>query len=127
MNWTLILPELVLALAGLGLLVAGVIPKREIHFPIAMGTLAALLAAAALTIAQADGVAFGGLYVADAFSRFGKLLVLAGTALGIILAIDFNERSGLARFEFPVLLLFATVGMMIMVSANDLMTLYMGL
>ncbi len=127
MNWTLILPELVLSLAGLGLLVAGVIPKREIHFPIAMGTLAALLAAAALTIAQADGVAFGGLYIADAFSRFGKLLVLAGAAVGIILAIDFNERSGLARFEFPVLLLFATVGMMIMVSANDLMTLYMGL
>ncbi|MBR0653786.1 NADH-quinone oxidoreductase subunit NuoN [Plastoroseomonas arctica] len=127
MTWTLILPELVLALGGLGLLVAGVVPKRVMHFPIAMGTLAALLAAAALTIAQPDGVAFSGLYVADAFSRFGKLLVLAGAALGIILAIDFNERSGLARFEFPLLLLFATVGMMVMVSANDLMTLYVGL
>jgi NADH-quinone oxidoreductase subunit N len=127
MTWTLILPELVLSLAGLGLLVAGVVPKREMHFPIAMGTLAALLAAAALTIAQPDGVAFAGLYVADAFSRFGKLLVIAGAALGIILAIDFNERAGLARFEFPVLLLFSTVGMMVMVSANDLMTLYMGL
>jgi len=127
MTWTLILPELVLALAGLGLLVAGVIPNREMHRPIAMGCLVALLAAAALTIAQVDGVAFGGLYVADAFSRFGKLLVLAGAALGITLAIDFNERAGLARFEFPLLLLFSTVGMMVMVSANDLMTLYVGL
>ncbi|MDB5382004.1 MAG: NADH-quinone oxidoreductase subunit NuoN [Rhodospirillales bacterium] len=127
MTWTLILPELVLSLAGLGLLVAGVVPKREMHFPVAMGALAAIMVAAALTIAQGDGAIFGGLYVADAFSRFGKLLVLAGAALGIILSIDFNERSGLARFEFPLLLLFSTVGMMIMVSANDLMTLYMGL
>ena len=96
MNWTLILPELVLSLAGLGLLVAGVIPKREIHFPIAMGTLAALLAAAALTIAQADGVAFGGLYIADAFSRFGKLLVLAGWRVVEATDPDLQHRSAFA-------------------------------
>jgi NADH-quinone oxidoreductase subunit N len=46
---------------------------------------------------------------------------------GLVLALDWNERAGLARFEFSVLMLFATVGMMVMVSANDLMSVYIGL
>ena len=54
-------------------------------------------------------------------------LVPVNAALGLVLALDFNERVGLARFEYAVLLLFATVGMMVMVSANDLMALYIGL
>ncbi|MBR0644277.1 NADH-quinone oxidoreductase subunit NuoN [Plastoroseomonas hellenica] len=127
MNWTLALPELVLAIAGLCLLVAGVVPKRPMHFAITLGALGSFLLAAVLVMGQGEGVTFGGLYVADAFARFAKLLVLAGAGLGLILALDFNEKSGIARFEFPVLLVFATVGMMVMVSANDLMALYVGL
>jgi NADH-quinone oxidoreductase subunit N len=56
-----------------------------------------------------------------------KLLALAGAALGLVLALDWNRAEGLSRFEFPVLVLFATLGMMVMISANDLMSLYLGL
>ena len=62
-----------------------------------------------------------------AFSTFNKVLVLAGAALALILSLDWNEKQGIARFEFPVLMLFSVVGMMIMTSAANLMTLYMGL
>src|SRR3712207_5816003 len=56
-----------------------------------------------------------------------KLLVVLGGALGLLLALDWNEKEGLGRFEFSVLVLYATLGGMVMVSANDLMTTYLGL
>ena len=56
-----------------------------------------------------------------------KLLILAGAGLSVVLALDYNEREGIARFEFPVLMLLSTVGMMIMCSTASLMTLYLGL
>jgi len=127
MNWTLALPEIVLATAGLAILLFGVIPKRDMTFPVAIACIGALLLTAALVLVQGEGTAFLGQYVADDFSRFAKVLVLAGAALGILLSLDWMEREGLARFEFPLLLLFASVGMLVMVSANDLMTLYVGL
>jgi len=127
MNWTLALPELVLAVAGLFILIGGVIPRRDTTFPVTMAGVGARLLAAALTLAQPEGTAFGGQYVADSFGRFMKLLAILGAALGIVMAMDWNQKEGIARFEFPVLILFATVGMMVMISANDLMALYMGL
>ncbi|KAA2212738.1 NADH-quinone oxidoreductase subunit NuoN [Teichococcus oryzae] len=127
MNWTLILPELVLAVAGLVILAIAVLPKRDTDFAASMATLGALLLAGVLVVAQPDGEAFLGQYVSDAFTKFMKLLVLAGAALGLLLAMDWNRKEGLARFEFAVLLLLSTVGMMVMVSANDLIALYLGL
>ncbi len=127
MNWTLALPEIVLAVCGLAILVGGVVPRRDTTFPVTIATLGALVLAAALTLAQGEGTAFAGQYVADGFSTFMKLLAILGAALGLVLAMDWNAREGIARFEFPVLVLFATVGMMVMISANDLMSLYMGL
>ena len=127
MNWTLALPEVALAVAGLAILGAGVLPRRDPHFAVSMAVIGALLGAAVLTIGQEDAVAFAGQYISDAFARLMKLLVLLGAALGLVLALDFNEKQGIARFEFPVLVLFATLGMMVMVSANDLMSLYLGL
>jgi NADH-quinone oxidoreductase subunit N len=56
-----------------------------------------------------------------------KALVLIGSAVTILMAMRYNEEQGIARFEFPVLILLATTGMMVMVSANDLITLYVGL
>jgi len=127
MNWTLALPELVLALCGLVILVAGVIPKKDTTFACTMGVIGAFLVTGVLVATQAEGTAFGGQYVADGFSAFMKLLALAAAALSLLLALDWNQKEGLARFEFPVLVLFATVGMMAMISANDLMSLYLGL
>ena len=127
MSWTLAMPELVLACAGLAILVVGVVPKRETFFPISMAVIGALIVAALLVIGQPEGTALGGQYVSDAYSGFMKLLALGGAALSLLLAIDWNEKEGLGRFEFPVLVLFSTLGMMVMISANDLMALYLGL
>src|SRR4051812_31693786 len=70
---------------------------------------------------------FYGMFVTDAFAVFMKALVLLGAAVSIILAMRFNEEHRIARFEFPVLILLASTGMMLMVSANDLIALYLGL
>ncbi|MBO1078737.1 NADH-quinone oxidoreductase subunit NuoN [Roseomonas haemaphysalidis] len=126
-SWTLVLPELVLALCGLLALAAGVIPKRDTSHAVNMGVFGALLLAGVLVLMQPEGTAYAGQYAVDAFSKFTKLLVIAGAALGVLLALDWNVKEGLAKFEYPVLLLFSTVGMMIMLSANDLMALYIGL
>ena len=63
----------------------------------------------------------------DAFASFNKELILLGSALALILSLDWNRTQGIARFEYPALLLFATVGMMVMASASNLMSLYVGL
>lgn len=127
MNWTLALPEIVLGLSGLVILLGGVIPKKDSFFPTSMAVIGALVITAVLVLGQGEGTAFLGQYVSDAFSRFAKVLILASAALGLLLALDFNEKAGLARFEFAALMLFATLGMLVMVAANDLMSLYVGL
>jgi NADH-quinone oxidoreductase subunit N len=70
---------------------------------------------------------FGGLFVADRFAAFAKQMILVGSILTTALAVPFLERGKTARFEYPVLVLFSTLGMMMMVSANDFMSLYMAL
>ncbi|MFT5438989.1 MAG: NADH-quinone oxidoreductase subunit N, partial [Alphaproteobacteria bacterium] len=66
-------------------------------------------------------------FVVDDFAHFMKWLVLIGSALAIVMAIRFNEQAGIAKFEYPVLIVFASIGMLMMVSANDLISLYIGL
>jgi NADH-quinone oxidoreductase subunit N len=126
MNWTLIVPELVLACAGMGILMFGVFRRGDTTFPCTMLTLGALLLTAVLVLATPDGSAFNGQFRVDAFATFAKMLILLGAALALMLALDFNRQAGLARFEYPVLLLFSVCGMMLMVSATDLLTLYLG-
>ncbi|HEX3953751.1 MAG TPA: NADH-quinone oxidoreductase subunit NuoN, partial [Stellaceae bacterium] len=72
-------------------------------------------------------VGFYGMFITDAYAVFMKALLLFGSAISIILALHYNDERKIARFEFPVLILLASTGMMIMVSANDLITLYLGL
>ncbi len=127
MNWQLALPEIVLAVAACAILLFGVLPKRNMTFPVAMACIGAMLLTGVLVLMQGEGTAFGGQYVADDFSAFMKILALAAAALSVLVALDWNAREGLNRFEFPVLMLLATLGMMVMISANDLMSLYLGL
>lgn len=127
MNWTLALPELVLSIIGMAILLFGVIRKGDNHFLASMFTVGGFLIAACLVIASTAGHGFQGQFVVDPFSSFMKELILAGAALSLILSLDYNRHAGIARFEFPVLMLFAVVGMMIMASASNMMTLYMGL
>ena len=90
----------------------------------------ALLAAAAFSLtgpAGHGGVAFGGLYRADAFAAFAKVLIYGTTAVCILIAPRFFENGDKLRAEYPVLILLASTGAGMMVSAGDLLTLYIGL
>ena len=92
-------------------------------------SLAALIVVgiAVLPMRGQELVAFNGQFVSDDFTVFMKILVLLGTFLSLIMSKSYLKREDMKRFEYPVLMLFATVGMMMMVSANDLIALYLGL
>jgi NADH-quinone oxidoreductase subunit N len=127
MNWIIALPEIVLACCGMAILVIGVLRKQDATQICSMLTLGAFLLTALLVIAGTGGGGYHGQFVVDGFSQFAKILILLGGALALILSLDFNRNHHLARFEYPVLMLLSVVGMMIMVSASNMMTLYLGL
>jgi NADH-quinone oxidoreductase subunit N len=127
MNWLAAAPEIFLAVCGLAILMVGVIPKKDHTTLCTMLMLGAFLGAGVLVTQVPALHAYNGQFVTDAFATYAKMLILAGGALSAVLALDYNREQGIARFEFPVLILFSTVGMMVLVSANNLMTLYMGL
>jgi NADH-quinone oxidoreductase subunit N len=127
MNWTIALPEIVLSVVAMAILVFGVLRRDDTFFLSSMFALGGFLLAALLVLTSSRGVGYNGQFAADAFSGFVKILVLAGAALSLILSLDYNRKNHLARFEFPVLMVLAVVGMMVMASATNLMTLYLGL
>ena len=122
-------PELLIACAAMVFLVYGVF--RGDTATRNLSWLSVLVLAVAgimlITVSAETTVAFGGQFVVDGFAYFMKWLVLIGSAFAIILSLGYNEREGIARFEYPVLILFATIGMLMMVSANDLISLYVGI
>jgi NADH-quinone oxidoreductase subunit N len=122
-------PEMFLAAAAMALLLLGVArpngSARLISWLAVLALLFALLGEFALGGERRIG--FYGMFITDAFSLFMKALVLIGSAATILMGLRYNEDRAIARFEFPVLILLASTGMMVMVSANDLITLYVGL
>lgn len=72
-------------------------------------------------------IVFNDLFITDSFATFFKVLILMASALTLIISQGYLERHGIARYEFCILVLFASVGMMMMISANDLISLYIGL
>ena len=126
MNWTLAIPELVLACCGMAILLYGVLHRSDTFRACSMLTVGAFVLAALLVMSTVSGVGYRGQFTSDAFSSFVKLLVLVASALSVVMSLDYNEHENLRRFEFPVLVLYATVGMMLMASATNLMTLYLG-
>jgi NADH-quinone oxidoreductase subunit N len=123
------LPEIALACGAMVLLLVGVFrgerSARLVSWLSVLVLIGILVLAARLGLDRRIG--FYGMFVTDAFALFMKTLVLIGSAVAIVMAMRFNEEHQIARFEFPVLILLATTGMMVMVSANDLITLYLGL
>lgn len=125
-----ILPELVLALYAMAALMWGVFTNQKQAGVTMNWTTALVFAALALWIGfspEGTRSAFGGSFTDDFFSRFGKVIILASMALVLLISREHLERIHLLKFEFPVLAAFAALGMMIMVSASDLIVLYMGL
>ena len=89
-----------------------------------------ILGLAALTLLDDPAtrqIAFDGLYIADGFSAFLKVLILGAAAASMLLALPYLSEAKTGRFEYPVLLMLATLGMCMMVSANDMLSLYVGL
>ncbi len=127
MNWAIALPEIALAIVGMAILLLGVLRHKDSFVLASMFAVGGFLLAALLVLTAQRGVGYHGQFTADAFSGFIKELVLAGAALTLILSLDYNRKENIARFEFPVLMVFAVTGMMIMASATNLMTLYLGL
>ncbi len=129
-------PELVLTVGSLFLLMLGTFgggTKAPDNRLTARGvTVAAvvILGIAGWAVVNAEpgrAVAFNGLYVADGFSGFLKLLILGAAAASMVLALPWLEQAKTLRFEYPVLLSFAALGMCMMVSADDMLSLYVGL
>jgi NADH-quinone oxidoreductase subunit N len=131
MTYAPALPEIVLAVGAMLLLMYGAFRSPGRESSETPGWLAILiLAAAAVAVAlQEPGVQrlSGGAFVVDGFARFMKLLILAGSAAALLLSFDYLRRAKILKFEIPVLILLSAVGMMMMVSASDLIALYLGL
>ena len=124
-----VLPELILTAGGLVLMLVaawgGEASSRVVHW---LSVLTLALAGIALSTSLANGpVAFDGLVRADAFSAFAKAMIYAAAAAAILLAPRYFRTDGKERPEYPVLILFSAIGMGMMVSAGDLLTLYVGL
>ncbi len=122
-------PEIFLAVSAMGLLMLGVFRGDGATRLVAWLAVAAMAIAFVLvwTMPEERIVTFSGGFVVDDFSNFAKLLILLAAAVGLIMSMSYIRNERMERFEFPILILLATLGMMMMVSANDLISLYMGL
>ncbi len=123
-------PEILLAVAGMILLMVGVFgPRRGTVGLVTKLTLAAFIAALAFIAAIGAGTApaFDGMFLTDRFAVFMKVMILTGSFFAVVMSGEYMKNEEIARFEYPILILFATVGMMMMVSANSLLALYLGL
>jgi NADH-quinone oxidoreductase subunit N len=124
-----VVPEIFVACAAMALLMLGVFRRGDATRLVTWLAVAAVAVALGLVLANGveRRVSLYGMFVTDGFAMFMKTLVLIGSGLSLIMAIRYNERENMARFEFPVLILLATAGMLMMVSAADLISLYVGL
>ena len=132
----IVLPEVTLAVFGLLLLMVGLIDRANVALLTGILTLVAFVVTAAVLVCPerlsfgAEGYAsfaFGTMFIDDGLARFVKLLLLASSGFSLLLSYSYLEQEKLAKPEYPVLILFATLGMMLMVSASDMLSLYVGL
>ncbi|WP_298805428.1 NADH-quinone oxidoreductase subunit NuoN [uncultured Lentibacter sp.] len=125
-----ILPEILISVyAMLALLGAVYTSKDKLAGLVTYATAAVFLVVAAWIGLGGSGVetAFGGMFVDDAFARFAKVTILLSAAAVLVMGMGYLERHNMMKFEYPILMALSVVGMMFMVSAGDLMALYMGL
>jgi NADH-quinone oxidoreductase subunit N len=129
-DFNTILPEIVLAGYAMAALLAGVYTTKDKLAPMLVWATAALFVALALWIGvggEGERSAFGGMFTDDPFARFAKVTILVSAAAVLVMSMEYMHRRDLLRFEYPILISLSVVGMMMMVSAGDLMSLYMGL
>ena len=126
----IILPELLLAVFAMAALLFGVYTSQDKAARVitwATGIVFLVLAFWIGVNGAGERTAFGGMFIDDPFARFAKVTILLSAAAVLLMSFETMNRRGIARFEYPILVALATVGMMMMVSAGDLMALYVGL
>ena len=121
------LPEIMLAVGAMVMLMLGVFRKSDGTNLITGLSIGLFIAALIVTILVPGGTTMNGAFVLDEFARTMKVLIFAAAAIALSLGVDFTQREGYGRFELPILLVLATLGMGMMVSANTLIALYLGL
>jgi NADH-quinone oxidoreductase subunit N len=131
-SWGLmpVLPELLLGLGAMLLLMLGVFAaERGVSVTNTLSVILLIVVGFVLVAVVPPGrdAAFGGSFVLDDFARFLKLLTLTGSAVAILLSLDYRRRQAQPSFEYPVLILLSTLGMLMLISAADLIALYLGL
>lgn len=128
-DFTIALPEIFLAIAAMILLIFGVFRGNESTRAVSWLSILSMLLCGLLVFGNSwdSNITFNNLFIMDGFAGFLKILILAGSAASLLISVEFLYRQGIARFEYPVLVLTATLGMMLMVSANDLLSLYVAL
>jgi NADH-quinone oxidoreductase subunit N len=124
-----LLPEIILAVGAMALLMLGAYrtPRSETLIDVLSIILLVIAGIAVVLLPEGKLVAFGGSFVVDNFARFLKVLAIAGSAAAILMSIDYDRREGEQRFEYSVLIVLSTLGMLMLISAADLIALYLGL
>ena len=124
------LPEILLALYAMAALLIAVYTSKDGMASLLTWTTSGvfvLLAVWMMINGAGTQEAFGGMFINDGFARFSKVVILLSAAAVLLMSEGYMQQRGLLKFEYPILLALAVVGMMVMVSAGDLMALYMGL
>lgn len=125
---TVATPELILAVGSMVLLMIGVYSTERANSTVTGLSVALLIAAGAwMVVFVEDRSAFDGAFVNDAFARFMKILTLVGSIVTTVMSVGFAKADKFDKFEFPILIVLATLGMMLMISASDMIALYLGL
>ena len=127
---TIILPEILLSLYAMGMLLVAVYTAKDAMASLITWSTAGVFVLLAVWIGingAGTNPAFDGMIVDDGFARFAKILILVSAAAILLMSEGYMAARGLLRFEYPLLVALSVVGMMVMVSAGDLMALYMGL
>ena len=124
-----LLPEIVLGLGAMALLMFGVYRGERSVRTVDYASVALLIIAGLIVLALPAGklVTFDGSFVVDGFARFLKVLAVIGSAAAILMSIDHAERERQQRFEYSILIVLSTLGMLMLISAADLIALYVGL
>ena len=124
-----VLPELVLAVGAMALLMLGAYRGQGTTRLVTGLSVCLLVVAGILELMLPSGKlsTFGGNFIVDEFARFLKVLALIGSAVTLLLSVEFLSDPSRRIFEYPVLVLLSTLGMMVLISAGDLISLYLGL
>ena len=130
LDFHIVLPEVLLALYAMAALLGCVYAGKDALTGVVTWATAGIFVALAAYIGFAGegvNIGFGGMVIDDAFARFAKVVILLSAAGVLVMSQDYLARNEMGRFEYPILVALAVIGMMFMVSAGDLMLLYLGL